>query len=95
MTVAPIREKLKPFLPADARLLDTYSYEFDGEPGLDLNNRSNSIVDIYHSDWLATRFTDNQWRKEGMPGRFYITYNPLVIRFGNGPLRNGHMRDKY
>jgi len=79
------RNESRDLIPTDSSLTRTYS---------SLTN-SSTVVDLYHSESLKTRFSDdpNNWR-EGEPGDFTVAYykwenddkvDEFVIRTGNNP----------
>ena len=61
--LADMRETVRAFLPADSRLIRTYS----AERGLKTVETPDDVpVDLYHSDWLEQRLPESAWRS--IPG---------------------------
>lgn len=73
------RQESKQFIPADAKFVKSYT------------SRSGSTVDLYASESLKGRFTDEDWTG-GKPGDFIILYRnqtgkttTFIISTGNNP----------
>lgn len=73
------REESKQFIPADAKFVKTYT------------SQSGSTVDLYRSESLKNRFSDDDWIG-GKPGDFVILYRnqtgrttTFIIGTGNNP----------
>jgi hypothetical protein len=73
------REESKQFIPADAKFVKTYT------------SRSGSTVDLYKSESLKGRFSDDDWTG-GKPGDFIILYRnqtgrttTFIAATGNNP----------
>lgn len=77
--IEEVRAESKQFIPADAKFVRTYT------------SRSGSTVDLYRSESLKGRFSDDDWTG-GKPGDFTILYRnqtgrttTFIIGTGNNP----------
>ena len=65
------------FLPKDRQLIKTYALGLpEGEvPTILLSNP----IDLYHSDWLAQQFSEQEWNQVSKSGVFNVMSTPLTI----------------
>ena len=79
VTIDEARNASKEFIPTDSTLIRTYQME------------SGNVVDLYYSEALKKRFSDEDWIG-GEPGNFIVMFKPnrerissFIIGVGNNP----------